>query len=653
MPRSRLFRALIWPSALVLLMAVLAFFQYKWLGQVSEAEDSRMRRTLHQRAYEFADDFDRELGRAYQTLQIDNDTLASSNWEVFARRVDSWQTAAKFPQMLRNIYIAQSEPASPSLLKFDPASRTFAPAEWPAGLASVRSRFATFSQHLGGASLPGLSGAVRFISMTPSPVLTDVPAILIPVQNRPPHMAEVSTIREEERRTVEAEAVMKQMMEAAARNAVTIRVGTAYVIAELDRDVIVNTVLPALVERHFPAGEYRLEVSDPRTPERTVFSSNLAAGSTIDVKSADAAVPLFSVRPDATTRDVMTFRAATGSSLGFARGSATVTTTRPPTPAPSAGTSGQFSVLIDQRMSPGAAEQATQVARAALAAGGGWQLKLQHPAGSLKTAVTRTRAKNLALSFGVLALLAVSVFLITINAQRAERLAAQQMDFVATVSHELRTPLAVIRSAAQNLSAGVIDEPAKAKRYGDLIDSEGRRLTDMVEQVLEYAGLSGARRKIAVTPTDVVELTKDVLDSHQTLFVPAGDFTFDLKVSDNVPLVPIDDGAVRRALNNLIGNALKYGGEGQWLGVTVETGTGRSGSEVRISVADKGPGIDTADLPHIFDAFYRGRDAKDRQIHGNGLGLSLVKRIAEAHGGRVSVKSSPGAGATFTLHLPV
>ena len=120
-----------------------------------------------------------------------------------------------------------------------------------------------------------------------------------------------------------------------------------------------------------------------------------------------------------------------------------------------------------------------------------WVVLLQHSAGSLDAAVAQARRRNLWLSFGILSVLVVGVGIIVLNARRSERLAAQQMDFVATVSHELRTPLAVIRSAAQNLSAGVVHDASQAQRYGDLIEAEGRRLTDMVEQVLEYAGLSG------------------------------------------------------------------------------------------------------------------------------------------------------------------
>jgi signal transduction histidine kinase len=105
-------------------------------------------------------------------------------------------------------------------------------------------------------------------------------------------------------------------------------------------------------------------------------------------------------------------------------------------------------------------------------------------------------------------------------------------------------------------------------------------------------------------------------------------------------------------VQNLVANALKYGAAGGWVGVTVDASGSRRGREVRITVSDKGPGVAPEDLPHIFDAFYRGRRAVADQVQGNGLGLHLVKRIAEAHGGRVTVRTAPGEGASFTIHIP-
>jgi signal transduction histidine kinase len=220
------------------------------------------------------------------------------------------------------------------------------------------------------------------------------------------------------------------------------------------------------------------------------------------------------------------------------------------------------------------------------------------------------------------------------------------------VSHELRTPLAVIRSAAQNLSAGVVDEPGQAKRYGELIENEGRRLTDMVEEVLEFAGLSGNRRALALRSVDLAWLAQDVVDSHAATLTSLG-ITTEVTWTPDVPMVVADEEAIRRALNNLVGNAIKYAADGHSLTIHLSRRTGGGRDEVAIAVSDRGQGIAAEDLPHIFEPFYRGRDVVRRQVHGNGLGLSLVSRIAEAHGGSIDVQSTPGTGATFTLRLPV
>jgi signal transduction histidine kinase len=284
---------------------------------------------------------------------------------------------------------------------------------------------------------------------------------------------------------------------------------------------------------------------------------------------------------------------------------------------------------------------------------GGWQIMLQHAAGSLDIAVAQARRRNLALSFGILTVLAAGVMLVVVNARRAQRLAARQMDFVATVTHELRTPLAVIRSAAQNLSAGVVGESAQARTYGDLIDKEGLRLTDMVEQVLAYAGLEGGKAPRMTQRVDLSHLVNDVLDACQPLCAAAGiTVEFDAEVAAGAPAVMGDEAGLRLVIQNLLGNAVKHGADGRWIGVFVAGVTQHGRDQASVTVTDRGRGIEAAELAHVFDPFYRGRRALDDQIRGNGLGLSLVKRIVEAHGGHVAVESSPGAGATFTITLP-
>jgi signal transduction histidine kinase len=172
----------------------------------------------------------------------------------------------------------------------------------------------------------------------------------------------------------------------------------------------------------------------------------------------------------------------------------------------------------------------------------------------------------------------------------------------------------------------------------------------MVEQVLEYAGLSGNRRPLRAGPVDCGDLLRDVVDSCRGLLDAEG-VEAEIDVAPGVPAVLADEDALRRALHNLITNALKYAADGRWLLVSARRGAGRGDGDVLLSVSDRGRGIAADDLAHIFEPFYRGRYAIERQIHGNGLGLSLVKRIADAHGGRVSVRSS-SEGTTFTLHLP-
>jgi signal transduction histidine kinase len=281
---------------------------------------------------------------------------------------------------------------------------------------------------------------------------------------------------------------------------------------------------------------------------------------------------------------------------------------------------------------------------------GRWRLVVQHASGSLETAVASVRRRNLGISFGMLLLLSVSVGLLAAASRRAHRLAEQQMEFVAGVTHELRTPVAVIRSAAENLSHGVVGNAERVKRYGTVIESEARRLGEMIESVLQYAGLEsggGLGNTAPVSPAEIVNAAVDTAIAA----AGAGALTVQRDIAPDLPNVIGDAGALRSAVQNLLANAVKYGGPDRWVGVKAEHVAGRH-PEICVTVSDHGAGIPPEDLPHIFEPFYRGSDAVAGQIHGNGLGLSLVKRIVEAHGGRVAVSSKPNAGTTFTLTLP-
>ena len=279
----------------------------------------------------------------------------------------------------------------------------------------------------------------------------------------------------------------------------------------------------------------------------------------------------------------------------------------------------------------------------------GWLLVAQHRAGSLESAVLILRARNLAISFGILSLMGVAVAMIGANARKAERLGRQQVEFVAAVSHEMRTPVTAIDLAARNLEDGVVADPARVRRYGGVIRTEARRLADTVERVLQFARLEAGRTAATATELDVPALVEAAVARTRIDHPQAA---IDIDVAADSRGAVGDPEWFRAAVENLLGNALKYGGSPAWARVRIDR-QDRPRPEVRVSVEDRGPGIDARDEPHVFEPFYRGRAAVERRVPGSGLGLHIVKRSVEAFGGRVTLTTSRDSGTTMTLHLPL
>ena len=235
----------------------------------------------------------------------------------------------------------------------------------------------------------------------------------------------------------------------------------------------------------------------------------------------------------------------------------------------------------------------------------------------------------------------------------ALKLAKMQMDFVASVSHELRTPLAVICASAQNIADGVVEEKDQLAKYGSVIGHHSRQLTELVNQILQFASTHEGRNRYVMRPMQADAIIESVLRNTQEVAEEAG-ITVETKVEADLPSLVGDFSAVCQCLQNLVLNAVKYGGSHPRVSIRAfRANADAHTEEIRISVEDHGIGIEAEELQRIFEPFYRSPVVTAAQIHGTGLGLPLAKGIAEAMGGRISVVSKVGVGSRFTLHLPI
>ena len=280
-----------------------------------------------------------------------------------------------------------------------------------------------------------------------------------------------------------------------------------------------------------------------------------------------------------------------------------------------------------------------------------WQIWLDFKSGSLDAFVSKTRNRNLAISFGILGIMGVSVILIVVFTQRSRDLSEQQMLFVAGVSHELRTPITVIRTAAENLKEGVVQSEERRREYADLMLNEGRRLSEMVDQIMEFSGIQTGKRIYNFTEIDIDDLLNDVLREIKPVLEKQG---MQLKFSNTFtkPTVYADRDALYLSISNLLHNAIKFSGDSKEISFTIDEVRPKN-KYLAFIVRDYGIGIPLNEQKEIFKPFFRGKQTVQNQVKGNGIGLSLVKKVAEAHKGEIRLKSEVGTGSIFLLIIPI
>ncbi len=295
-------------------------------------------------------------------------------------------------------------------------------------------------------------------------------------------------------------------------------------------------------------------------------------------------------------------------------------------------------------------DQATRIAAVSFGAAlPTWRVALYQPHGLSPREAVRRQATVFMIAFGLLLVVIVAGLVVTYRlVQRETEMARLKADFVANVSHDLKTPLSLIRMFGETLEMGRVTDEASLREYYRVITRESERLSRLIDNVLDFSRIEGGARQYEIAPTAVEPLVRETLEAFGYVLAQEG-FKVEVTVPPELPKVPMDAGAVGQALANLVDNAIKFSAERKWLGIHADTQAGY----LTLTVADKGIGIPLAELQKIFQKFYRVGRSETQGRRGSGVGLALVRHVALAHGGRVTVESRPGEGSRFTLWLPL
>jgi signal transduction histidine kinase len=596
----------------VVVVIVLGVLQYRWSNQVSEATSIRLADSLEMSMVNWHLDFFRDFSEVCIAMRVDPETVAQGDWNQYVRRFDDWKKSTAHPNLVSGLYILKFDEApGPKTLRLDPGSQRFESSDWPADFADLRGELQQASPK---SALGGVSARKSELQDTPSQTSDREFAdrfyaggALAGWQFEPGIPALVRPIVRD--------------VSAPADRARSSRTVVDWIVIALNRKDVQDHILPDLAQRYFRGTEgldYQVAVVAGNKWARPIYSSDRGFGEQ-EVADADGTMNIFGRLQDQ----------ALGSPIHIFH-----------TPSQNKGPAASVGITWFPLVRESAEDE-------------DWRLIVRHRrGGALGAFVADSHRRDLAISFGVLLLLVISMAILIITSTRAQRLAKLQMDFVTAVSHELRTPLTVISSAAENIAHGVVEGKQQLAQYGAVIGNQARKLFEMVEQILLFAAIREGHQRYSLRQLSVTEIIDSALSNTAGLIQEAR-FKVEQDIEQSLPHVTGDLSALSQCVQNLITNALKYGSDQRWIGIQARlVEHGLRGKEIEISVSDHGIGIESADLPHIFEPFYRSPLVAAAQIHGTGLGLPLAKSIAEAMKGELTVKSVPGRGSTFTLHLP-
>lgn len=598
------------------LLGIVAFLQYRWTEEASNAEEARIGSSLESLMRKWHSDLYGEFSAICIAMQVGPDSGARDTWNDYLDRYVEWNDALpreahpyiyRNPDLVGEIYIWKTGESNPQLFWLNLEKKRIEATAIPQGLSDLLTRLRASSANLPAAlvawKIPGQS-------LEPAPG-TDEESGPIPAGSNANPGWQFDT---------RVPAIVHPIFHHSQGRPVRSGDPVDWIVITVDMNVLQKRVLPTLATRYFgglDGLDYKVALVETGTESRTIFSSSPGFGAA-NLSDADSALDIFA---PASSPVLHLERDRNGNEPEVRKNSRTI---NGPTWFP----------IIEHGSRPV-----------------DWMLVLQQRGESLQLVLNRMRLRNLAVSGVVLLLLAVNIGMLTVAGYRSYRFAELQMDLVASVSHNLRTPLTAIFSAGENLADSVVTERSGLRNYGALIMDNARQLRYQVDRILRFASIRSGKDRYNVCPLEVAEILERVRKNTSPL-LKASSCVLDVYVEPSLPLVLGDQFAVGECLENLISNAAKYSRDDRRIHVSAVSFRAAGGAvEVAISVADHGIGIKASELEEIFEPFHRSPEAVAAQVRGTGLGLFLAKHVANSMGGRLTVTSELGMGSVFTLHL--
>ena len=579
-------------ATLVLVVSALAVLQYRWIDQVSNAEETRAKSHLHEEAKLLADAFDTEVTRGALAFEIPPGEPSSTFVEL-EQAWAAWKRGARWPRLISGIVFLESS---------DSGSR---------------------------ARLLG------------SPVTSDPRSVLPVATEAPPASGGRSVILQAgQNREIffdNQPAVLRPLFAFADRSA---GFKMNWVLIRFDQAYLTNVVFPRLLEEYSTVedrAQFRFEIELVKGPAE-VHSSGASTGAPPNAASANVIIAdLFHYRPDCLPSRPFRPPGMPPPMPGWVGQS-------PPLASLSAIHEG---APPDSMLNARGHCQTPQVP----SDHGLLQLVVRERSGSWSDVYNGFRRRNLFVSGLVLAALLAALSALILSADRARKFAELQTVVAAGISHELRTPLASLRVAADDLKSGFADNAHQSRRYGEIIDAQSRRLGHIVDQAVALSTVThsnGNRHFVAVSLSELLDTTVDAFAAK----LSDARIEVETHIASDLPWIVADPELVLRCLANLVENSIKYAGSGQRIVLSARASRSRGRAGVEVTVEDRGPGIRQEEASDVFEPFYRGASARLSRQPGSGLGLAIVKRTVEAHGGWIRLERAIPQGCKFRLFLP-